>query len=121
MPEHTCDVVVVHCIDFRLQQYLNDWFAKRFVSKGYDRVAVAGGIKNIDFVLSQIEVSYRLHKVKKAVLINHEDCGAYGADGTYERHKADLAEAQRKVLKSFPSLQVEKYYLHLDGNFELIA
>lgn len=25
MAAHTCEAVVVHCMDFRLQQFLNNW------------------------------------------------------------------------------------------------
>ncbi len=121
MAELYCEALVIHCMDYRLQKYLNDWLDTNYAAGKYDRVAIAGGALDIHSVLKHVELAVRLHVIKRVVLINHENCGAYGIDGTYERHKADLAEAQRKVLKSFPGLQVEKYYLHLDGNFELIA
>lgn len=121
MPEHTCEAVVVHCIDFRLQQYLNDWLTNRFGNKNYDRIAIAGAIKDIDFVAGQVEISHRLHKTRKAILINHEDCGAYGRDGTYARHQRDLREAKRKITALFPDLTVELFYLHLNGEFENIS
>jgi hypothetical protein len=56
--------------------------------------------------------------VKKAILINHEDCGAYGPEGTKERHLSDLAYAAHAVQSMH--LEVEKYYLHLNGEFERI-
>jgi carbonic anhydrase len=118
MSKHTCEAVVIHCIDFRLQHYLNDWLTNRFGNANYDRISVAGGIKDLDFVTRQVEISYRLHNIHKAILINHEDCGAYGAMGTKERHAIDLSEAESKIKTLFPSLDVESYYLHLDGTFE---
>ena len=118
---HTCEAVVVHCIDFRLQDYLNAWLTKRFGPKNYDRVSIAGAVKDYDYVWSQIEISHRLHETKKVILINHEDCGAYGAEGTFMRHKADLDETRRKILEKIPHLIVERYYLHLDGKFEQLA
>ncbi len=121
MSEHTCEAVVIHCIDFRLQHYLNDWLTKRFGNKNYDRISVAGGIKNLNFVAEQVEISHRLHKVHKAILINHEDCGAYGAEGTKERHASDLVDAENKIEAMFPDLDVEIYYLHLDGTFEQLS
>ena len=114
----TCEAVVVHCIDFRVQDYLNNWLTKRFGPKNYDRISIAGAVKDFDYAWGQIEIALRLHQPKKAILINHEDCGAYGAEGTLMRHKADLDEAHRKILEKVPTLIVERYYLHLDGTFE---
>ncbi len=117
---HNCDVIVVHCMDFRLQKYLNDWCEQTFGSNKYDRVGVAGAVSDVYLVLKHVELSSRLHNVRKVVLVNHEDCGAYGDAGTYERHKDDLAEAERKIRALFLNLMIEKYYLHLDGTFERI-
>ena len=118
MSKHTCEAVIIHCIDFRLQEYLNRWPVLWLGEKNYDRVSLAGGIKDIDSVLKQVEISHRLHETRKAILINHEDCGAYGEGATVEQHKHDLAEARRKIETSFPGLSVETYYLYLNGTFE---
>jgi len=115
------DAIVVHCIDFRLQKYLDPWLQNHFGHDNYNRVSLAGGVLEFETISKQIEISYRLHKVKKVVLINHEDCGAYGKTGNYKRHKADLEEAERKVEALFPELDVETYYLHLDGRFEQMS
>jgi carbonic anhydrase len=115
---HTCEAVVVHCIDFRLQHFLNDWLENRFGEQNYDRVAWAGGVKDFSVIQRQIELSRQLHQVRKVILINHEDCGAYGSTGTKDRHMRDLAYAA-SVAQAL-SLEVEKYYLHLDGEFERI-
>jgi len=109
---------VVHCIDYRLQEYLNEWLQSNFPAHGYDRVAIAGGVNDVFYIIRQVEVAVRLHKIKKAILINHEDCGAYGEAGNYERHKTDLEAAERKIKAMFPALDIEAYYLHLDGEFE---
>ena len=118
MAAHTCEAVVVHCIDFRFQHYLNDWLTQRFGIKTYDRVSWAGGVKEFFYIQNQIEISKRLHNIKRVILINHEDCGAYGPAGTKERHTSDLAYAEQ-VVKHL-HVEVEKYYLHLDGEFEPI-
>jgi carbonic anhydrase len=121
MSTHTCEAIVVHCIDFRFQQYLNDWLVERFGERNYDRVSLAGGVFDFHSILKQVEISHRLHSIRKAVLVNHEDCGAYGKEGTPERHRADLLEAERKIKDLFPDLDVEIYYLHLDGEFEKLS
>lgn len=118
MSAKTCDAVVVHCMEFRLQDFLNGWIAKRFGVSGCDRISWAGGVREFAIIQGQIEMSRRLHNVKKAILINHEDCGAYGPTGTKERHLSDLAYAEHVVQSMH--LEVEKYYLHLNGEFERI-
>ena len=121
MQRNLTDAVVAHCIDFRLQGYLNRWLDEYLGNGNYDRVALAGGVLDFETILAQVKIAVRLHEIKKVILINHEDCGAYGAVGNYERHKADLEEAERKVEALFPHLDVEIYYLHLDGMFEELS
>jgi len=116
-----CEALVVHCIDYRLQMYLNKWLDSKFPAKSYDRVAIAGGVYDVFYALRQVEIAVRLHEIEKVVLINHEDCGAYGEAGNYQRHKMDLEEAERKVKALFPGLDVETYYLHMNGEFEQMS
>ncbi len=115
---HTCEAVVVHCMDFRLQHFLNEWLEKRFGKQNFDRISWAGGVREFSIVKAQIQMSQQLHNVKKIILVNHEDCGAYGPTGTKERHVSDLAYAEEAVKSLY--LEVEKYYLHLNGEFERI-
>lgn len=117
---HICDAVIITCIDFRFQEYINQWILKNFEPKTYDRIAWAGGVKDQEGILKQIEISKRLHHIKKAILINHEDCGAYGEEGTVKRHAHDLKETAAKLQAQFPDLGVETYYLHLNGTLEYV-
>lgn len=113
-----CEALVVHCIDYRLQEFLNQWLESNLPAQNYDRVAIAGGVNDLFYVLRQVDVAVRLHSIEKVILINHQDCGAYGEAGIYERHKTDLEAAERTIKALFPALSVESYYLHLDGEFE---
>jgi len=120
MADLSCEALVVHCMDYRLQRYLNDWLDKNPGIGNYDRVAIAGGVLDIYSVLKHIELVARLHKIRKVILVNHEDCGGYGSTGTFERHKSDLIEAERKIHSLYMNLIVEKYYLKLNGTFEQV-
>jgi carbonic anhydrase len=115
-PHHTCQAIVVSCMDFRLSKHLNKWTVKT-IKNGYDRLAIAGAVKNLPFVLDQIELSIKLHHTAEAYLINHEDCGAYGAEGSFARHKKDLKFAKKIIRQRFPSLKITPLYLKLDGEF----
>ena len=82
MSTHFCDSAVITCIDFRFQKYINDWIAEFLKGKTHDRISIAGSSKNLDFILSQIDISVHLHDIKKVIVIHHEGCGAYGQEST---------------------------------------
>ena len=117
MNHHSCEALVVTCMDFRLQDFINNWISKNIPPRSHDRIAFAGGVKNLETILWQVEISKRLHDIKKVILINHEDCGAYGEAGTPQKHAEDLKTAKAAILEKYPDLEVETYYFHLDGIF----
>ena len=45
---------------------------------------------------------------------------AYGATGTPEKHTTDLLAARTKIHVLYPELDVELYYLLLNGTFKEI-
>lgn len=120
MGNHQAEAIITTCIDYRLQDEIDNWIKKQFKPKTYDRVSLAGDVKNLEQVLEQVKIAHDLHRIRKVIMINHEDCGAYGKDRTYERHVHDLKYAENKIENLYPDLKVEIYYLHLDGEFEKI-
>lgn len=120
MATHTCDALVVSCIDFRFQKYIHKWFNKNLRNKTYDYVGFAGGTKDLPTIMRQLGISVRLHHISQVVLMHHEDCGAYGKESTYTNHVRDLKKAEKTILKSHPKLKVDLYYIHLDGEFEKV-
>ena len=120
MTLHHCDAVIVACIDFRFQKYINNWVKKNFSDKTYDFIGFAGATKDLKTVTNQINISKKLHCINQVVLIHHEDCGAYGKESTPQRHSQDLKKAKKRILRSFQDLKVDLYYLHLDGEFEKV-
>lgn len=113
-----CEALVVHCMDYRLQSYINQWLEVTLPKGSYDRAVMAGGVFDIYDVIRQVDISARLHGIKTVILINHQDCGMYGPGGTEEYHEAELDKAEDKIRRLFPHLEVDTYYLSLDGNFE---
>lgn len=116
-----CDALVVHCMDYRLQKFLQPWITVRFGYDNFDIISLAGGVHDYEMVLKYVQLAVQIHTIETVCLINHEDCRAYGRDGTYKRHKHDLLDAQAKIKALFPKLNVETFYLHLDGEFEVIS
>lgn len=117
---HACDAIVVCCIDFRFQKYIRDWTDKILKNQTFDLVGFAGSTKDLETVMKQVDISVRLHQIKKVVLIHHEECGAYGSESTPERHANDLKKAKSEILARYPDLEVVLYYLLLDGTFEQV-
>src|SRR3989338_7494303 len=98
--------------------FLDKWLGEKMTGKTFDYVGFAGASKNLGTIMGQLDISVRLHQVKEVVLINHEDCGAYGAESTHDRHAEDLNKAKKNILEKYPNLKVDLFYLHLDGEFE---
>ena len=121
MSVHVCEAIVIACIDFRFQEHIQRWLKKNMKGRKYDYVGFAGSTKDLETVIKQIDISVRLHQIKQVVVIHHEDCGAYGKEGTVKRHEQDLIEAERKIEALFPHLNVETYYLTLKGEFQEIS
>ena len=120
-PVLKCDALVVHCMDYRLQKFLHTWIMRRFGAGNFDIISLAGGVHDYEMVLKYVQLAVQIHSIKQVALINHEDCRAYGRAGTYKRHKYDLMDAEQKIEVLFPGLDVETFYLHLDGTFEMIS
>lgn len=116
-----CDALVVHCMDYRLQKFLQPWITVRFGYDNFDIISLAGSVHDYEMVLKYVQLATLIHGIDTVCLINHEDCRAYGRDGTYKRHKHDLMDSQVKIKALFPQLKVETFYLHLDGIFESIS
>ncbi len=97
-----------------------------------DLVSVAGAAKNISnptdscdapFVLKQISLSHDLHHVKKVILMNHLDCGAYGGAKAFAapeeekiKHVADLKAAADLIKQKYPELELLPVIAKLENN-----
>ncbi|MBL8077521.1 MAG: hypothetical protein JNM55_06140 [Anaerolineales bacterium] len=116
-----CDALVVHCMDYRLQKFIQPWITVRFGYDNFDIISLAGAVHDYEMVLKYVELAVKIHDIYTVCLINHEDCRAYGREGTYKRHTHDLKDSQKKIKALFPNLKVETFFLHLDGTFEPIS
>ncbi len=121
MINHKAEAIVITCIDYRIQEYVNRWISENLEKGTFDRAAFAGGVLNWEMDLRQIEVAYKLHHIKKVILINHEDCGVYGENGQPITHALDLKKASDKIKALFSDLEIQTYYLRLDGTFEQVS
>ena len=132
MSEHTCKALVIHCIDFRFRKSLAQFLEARF-GDSYDLISVAGGVKRLvvdplenNFILEQIKISDRLHKPGVILLIQHEDCGAYGGSAAFGDFSAEQEtqgqelEKAKALLREQCTQSVEKYLARLSGEIILL-
>ncbi|MCL5435719.1 MAG: hypothetical protein M1275_01400 [Patescibacteria group bacterium] len=127
---HTCDAFVLACMDFRFHQKISEPLKKMQINS-YDLKCDAGGAKFLassekpavrDWIFENIKISMRLHGVKKVVLVNHYDCGAYGGNKTWTNdeaqlnfHREQLTQAKARVAEKFPGLEVVTVFAKPEG------
>lgn len=117
---HTCDALLLTCMDWRLHPALEN--VLRIKGFTFDPFTSAGAAKNLvnpekpedrDFILRQIAKSQKLHHIEKVILVNHTDCGGYGGSGAFLTREAekrkqwdDLKAAAQIVKENFLDLEV---------------
>jgi hypothetical protein len=134
--KYHCDAVIVWCFDNRFEIGFRK-FLKRSGVVNSDPIKIAGGAKSLvspdhetdrEFVFEQIRKSIRLHGTKRAILMLHSDCGAYGgleggfggnAEAEAEHHAEDLKIAAANLSKAIPGLTVDAYFVDFEGIWEV--
>ncbi len=104
-------------------------FAEKELSlKDFDFPSVPGAAKAInegdELALGCVKVPCDLHHVKKIVIVNHADCGAYGgstkfngdAEAEQKFHEEELNKAKSIILEKYPDKEVISVYAKLVGN-----
>lgn len=94
---HTCKALLLRCLDFRLNEAIQQWLQKNHLANNCDLVSLAGAVKNLKIVLGQIEISQRLHGISEVILMNHTDCGAYGGRAAFADSEEERARHQQDL------------------------
>lgn len=132
---HTCEAVVLTCIDFRFWRQTLEFIDKELGIKSFDFPSLPGAAKAINECAGDNNISMQcvsvpcdLHQAKKLVIVNHQDCGAYGGSKVFNGgetaeenfHRAELIKAKTKILAKHPNLQIILLYAKLADNGENI-
>jgi carbonic anhydrase len=125
MVDHVCSNAILHCIDFRFQEFLDRFIDEQGMGGDCDRISIAGGVKEFGEMFHELDLSEQLHHVKDMYLINHQDCGAYGEavvsdPREQEIHASDLQRARELLVAKYPELRVHLYFLTLEGEFRKV-
>jgi hypothetical protein len=127
---HTAQAVALTCIDFRFREALHKFFEDELNLYAVDHKTDGGGVKMIveegpirEWIFKNFEISFDLHNVNRVILINHQDCGAYGGSASFpnleEEIKAQeiqLRHGVSAVHAKYPDKQVEAYLALIDSD-----
>jgi len=134
------EALLLSCMDYRLVDDLTRYMDGRGLTNQYDHIVLAGASAGAshpklaswhETFWSHLQVAIDLHKVKKVVVVDHRDCGAYkiavGPDHAKDpatelaAHAEILGPLKAEIVKRFPHLEVETHLMALDGSVEQVG
>jgi len=132
------EALLLNCIDYRLTGATTRYMTQHGMAGKYDQVILAGaalGAKNDKFPAwgttfwDHVQIALDLHHIRRIVVIDHRDCGAYkvilGKDLTgkeeFELHAAQMRALRADIGNKYPQLQVQLLLMALDGKVETVA
>ena len=119
--------LVICCKDYRYIQAMQRFIRQRLGIRWYDLKATAGGVLAMldaplsvrRWILRDIDLVYRLHSVRRVIIVHHEDCAAYGGSAKLgnlaqqrEFHRKQVQRAVRLLRRQFPDLIVSGFLAH---------
>ena len=128
--------MVLSCMDPRFQPIVYNYLKKRKLNGKYSAFTLAGsaiGVTATRFrkwhksFWDNIDVSIKLHKIKKLIVINHYDCGAakmingkkkFNKINETKIHSKSLIMIKKKFKKKYPSLDIETILISLNKKAE---
>ena len=125
-----CENMVVRCMDYRFHAALPELLAEHFGVESFehDSPGGCGGSKALiderprKMILEALELAVSLHGVRRLVIVDHVDCGAYGGserfDGAEEErvfHEERLREAREIAADAQPDAEVVLFYQDREG------
>lgn len=134
------EALLLSCMDYRLVDDVTHYMDGRGLTNNYDHVILAGASLGAltekepawgDTFFKHVEVAKALHHIKKVIVMDHRDCGAYrvflGQDLKDDRaretavHAEVLGKLAALIKQKHPDLEVELLIMALDGTVEKVA
>lgn len=133
------DALLLSCMDYRLIDDIVRYMDGRKLTNDYDHVILAGA--SLGALTDQrkdwnqtfwdhVDVAKQLHHIKRVIVMDHRDCGAYkvflnqdlAGDPARETavHAEQLRMLAKMVKEKHPELEVELLLMALDGSVEAI-
>ena len=134
------EALLLNCMDYRLTGATTRYMADRQMAGKYDQVVIAGaslGAKNDKFpdwgrtFWQHVQIAIDLHRIRKIIVLDHRDCGAYKAilgkdlaahpQEELAVHAAQMRSLRSEIAKRHPELSVALLLMALDGKVEKVA
>ena len=133
MSHKKAQAIIQTCIDFRFRKALNDFIENELNLYDVDLKTDGGGVKKIveegpirDWIFANYQIAFDLHGVERVILINHQDCGAYGGSQAFQgeedeiaKHEIQLRHATSVIRAKFPTKQIEAYLALINSDGEV--
>jgi len=132
--------LLLSCMDYRLIDETERYMTERGLRNQYDHIILAGaslGATTSKFPAwnktfwEHVDAAIKLHSIKKVMVMDHRECGAYnivyGRDVSKNRdeetkiHTAELKKLDGQIHMKYPKLDSELLIMNLDGKVEKIA
>lgn len=119
------DAMVLSCIDPRCQSKVFNILKKKKLTNKYSAFNIAGsavGVTAKEFKTwhkvfwDNLDISVKLHGIKKLIIFNHTDCGAakiangkkeFSRQNEYKIHQISFKKIKAKLLKKYPKFKIE--------------
>ncbi len=140
MASGAVDALLLSCMDYRLIDETERYMTGRGLRNKYDHIVLAGASlgaltdKYPDWgrtFWEHVDIAIQLHQVRKVMVLDHRDCGAYktilGEDLAKNPsrettvHASRLKALREQIRKQHPPLDVELLLMALDGTVETVA
>jgi carbonic anhydrase len=134
------EALLLSCMDYRLIDDIERYMSGRGLRDNYDHVVLAGAALGAitsskaswgETFWDHLGVASSLHAIKKVILMDHRDCGAYkvilgedfGKDPARETvvHSEQLRKLATMIKAKHPKLETETLLMSLDGRVEVIV
>jgi len=133
--EHEAKALVLSCIDFRFLAAERYFLALQNLGNQYDWTALSGASlalagfpsgADTQAFWDQLDLSYKIHHIKKVIILDHQDCQAYASkfnpdlskdpERELQVHREYLNQAFWAIRERYPDLNIELYFLNLNAD-----
>ncbi len=130
--------MILSCIDPRFQPIVFNYLKKKKLSGKYSSFTIAGsaiGVTADKFkkwhksFWDNVDISFKLHSIKKLIVINHRDCGAakmingkkeFSRINETKIHRTSFQKIKKTFKKKYPKLKIELKLISLNSKVETL-
>tara|TARA_A100001015_G_C15007448_1_gene721392 strand:- start:1165 stop:1590 length:426 start_codon:yes stop_codon:yes gene_type:complete len=130
--------MVLSCIDPRFQFIVYNYLKKKKLIGKYSSFTIAGsaiGVTSNKFkkwhkaFWDNLDITVKLHNIKKLIVINHRDCGAakivngkknFSRSNEAKIHKVSFQKIKKKFKRKYPKLSIELKLISLNNKVETL-